>query len=257
MRKCTNVQGAFWSLLLRKVRSVFMDTTQSGMSKFTQNEDFFCFVKAEYEFWTTVLLQTAPGHSDFKDVFSQPLFWDLSKGVLWDSDLDSSLAISELSSALFVTFSAFWSVFRVIVLLEDPWPLVETQLSDTGDYVAPRNSLVIIRFHDTVHTVKATSARSSKAIPKYLWTSSMFDWRDCVFFLWRSFFFFCKQCHDVLYQKALLLSHPSTLCSPRKIVVLSHKFWKTPVLLFYAFVSAVVSSWFSYHSVPFHSDGDG
>ncbi len=31
--------------------------------------------------------------------------WDLSTGVLWDSDLDSLLAISELSSALFVTIS--------------------------------------------------------------------------------------------------------------------------------------------------------
>lgn len=51
-----------------------MDTTRSGMSKFTQNKDFFCFVKAEYEFWTTLLMQTSPGHSDFKDVFSQPLF---------------------------------------------------------------------------------------------------------------------------------------------------------------------------------------
>ncbi len=68
------------------------------------------------------------------------------------------------------------------VLLEDPWPLVETQLSDTGHYVAPQNSLVIIRFHDTVHTVKASSARSSKATPKHLWTSTMFDCRDCVLF---------------------------------------------------------------------------
>ncbi len=41
------------------------------------------------EFWTTLLLQTASGHSDLKDAFSQPLFWDLSTGVLWDSDLDS------------------------------------------------------------------------------------------------------------------------------------------------------------------------
>ncbi len=76
-------------------------------------------------------------------------------------------------------------------------------------------------------------------------------------FLWRPHFFFCKQCHDVLYQKALLLSRLSTVLSHRRIVVLSHTFWQTPVLLFYAFVSAVVSSRVSYHSVPFHSDGDG
>ncbi len=145
----------------------------------------------------------------------------------------------------------FWSVFWVIVLLEDPWPLMEMQLSDIGHCVAPQNYLVIIRFHDTVHTVKTFSTRSSKATPKHLWTTPMFDCRDCVLF------FFCKQCHDVLYQKALLLSRLSTVRSPRRIVVLSHKFWQTPVLLFYAFVSAVVSSWVSYHSVPFHSDGDG
>ncbi len=76
----------------------------------------------------------------------------------------------------------FWSVFRVIVLLEDPWPLVEMQLSDIGHYVAPQNYLVIIRFHDTVHTVKTFSARSSKATPKHLWTSTMFDCGDCFLF---------------------------------------------------------------------------
>lgn len=41
-------RGLFDHFLLRKVRSVFMDI-RSGMSKFTQNEDFYCFVKAEYE----------------------------------------------------------------------------------------------------------------------------------------------------------------------------------------------------------------
>ncbi len=98
-------------------------------------------------------------------------------------------------------------------------------------YVAPQNYLVIIRFHDTVHTVKASSARSSKATPKHLWTSTMFDCRGCSF-LWRPHFFFCKQCHDVLYQKALLLSHLSTVRSPRRIVVLSHKFVTNSSLAF-------------------------
>ncbi len=48
---------------------------------------------------------------------------------------------------------------------------METQFSDTGHYVAPQNSLV-----------KASSARSSKATPKHIWTSTMFDCRDCVLF---------------------------------------------------------------------------
>ena len=50
-------------------------------------------------------LPTAPGVSDLKDAFSQLLFWDLSTGVLWDLDLDSLLATSELSSALSQTIS--------------------------------------------------------------------------------------------------------------------------------------------------------
>ncbi len=37
-------------------------------------------------------------------------------------------------------------------------------------------------------------------------------------------------------------------------LTLATVFWQTPVLLFYAFVSAVVSSWVSYHSIPFHSN---
>ena len=77
---------------------------------------------------------------------------------------------------------AFWSMLWVIVLLEDPWPLTETQLSDTGPYIALHNSLVVLRFHDAMHTVKASGARSSKATPKHLWTSTMFDRRDRVLF---------------------------------------------------------------------------
>ena len=70
----------------------------------------------------------------------------------------------------------------LIVLLKDPWPLTETQLSDTGPYIALQNSLVVFRFHDAMHTVKASGARSSNATPKHLWTSAMFDRRDLVLF---------------------------------------------------------------------------
>ena len=45
-----------------------------------------------------LFLPTAPGVSDLKGAFSQLLFWDLSTGVLWDLDLDSLLATSELSA---------------------------------------------------------------------------------------------------------------------------------------------------------------
>ncbi len=131
------------------------------------------------EFWTTLLLQTAPGQSDLKDAFAQLLFWDLSTGVLWDSDLDSLLAISELSSALFITIS---ECFLKCVSDYCPTGRPMTSGGDTGHYAVPQNSLVIIRFHNTVHTVKTSSARSSKATPKHILTSTMFDCRDCVLF---------------------------------------------------------------------------
>ncbi len=100
----------------------------------------------------------------------------------------------------------------------DPWPLVETQLSDTGHYIAPQNSLVIIRFHDTIHTVKASSVRSSKATPKHLWTSTMFD---CVLFFeglisfsvnsaMMSFtkkLYFCLVCPQFVLTEGLLFCH--------------------------------------------------
>ena len=84
-----------------------------------------------------------------------------------------------------------------------------------------QNSLVVFRFHDAMHTVKASGARSSKATPKHLWTSTMFDRRDQCSFLWRPHFIFFKQYNNVLYQKALLWSHLSTWRSPRRILASS------------------------------------
>ena len=44
----------------------------------------------------------------------------------------------------------------------------ETQLADTGPYIALQNSLVVFRFYDAMHTVQASGARSSKATAKHL-----------------------------------------------------------------------------------------
>ena len=78
---------------------------------------------------------------------------------------------------------AFWNVFGVIVLLQDPWPSKETQPSDTGLNIELQNaSLVISWFHDPMHTFKAPSARGSTATLKHHWTSSMFDCREGVLF---------------------------------------------------------------------------
>ena len=93
----------------------------------------------------------------------------------------------------------------VIVLLEDTQPLTETQLSDTGPYIALQNYLVVFRFHDAMHTVKAEAAKQPQNIcepPPCLTVGTVF------FSLKASFSF--KQYNNVLYQKALLWSHLST-----------------------------------------------
>ena len=45
--------------------------------------------------------------------------------------------------------------------------------------------------------------------------------------------------------------------APRMILASPGKFWQTLVWLFYVSVSAVGTSLVSYHSIPFHSNGDG
>lgn len=74
-------------------------------------------------------------------------------------------------------------MFGVTVLLEHLWPLMQTQLSGTGPYIDFQNFLVVFRFSDALHTVKASTARSSKTSPKHLRTSTMFVCgRCCVLF---------------------------------------------------------------------------
>ena len=97
---------------------------------------------------------------------------------------------------------AFWSMLWVIVLLEGPWPLTETQLSDTGPYIALQNYFVVFRFHDVKHAFKA---RSSKATPKHLWTSTLFDRGGPCSFLWMPHLVFCKQ-YSALPKSSTLVS---------------------------------------------------
>ena len=73
-----------------------------------------------------------------------------------------------------------------------------------------------------------------------------------VFFSLRLHFVFCKHRDDVLHQKALIWSHLSTGHSPRRILTYSGVLWQTPVRLSYVSLSAVGSSWVSYHRTPFH-----
>lgn len=116
-------------------------------------------------------------------------------------------------------FSAFWSGFWVSVILGDLWPLV-MQFSDTGQYVALQHSLLINRFHDAVHTGKESSNISSKATPKHHPPPPCLNW-------------LCIICPQYVPPEGLWLHY---ICS----IKLQSGF-------FYAFLSAVESSWVSYH----------
>ena len=83
----------------------------------------------------------------------------------------------------------------------------------------------------------------------------MLDCREGVLFF-EGFILFSVNSDDVLYQKALIWSHRCTGHSPRKILACSGVFWQTPVGLSYVSLSAVGSSWVSYHRISFHGDGD-
>ena len=119
---------------------------------------------SQLEFCTTLLLQTAPGLSDLKGALLQQQFWNLSIGVLWDLDPDSLLTTA-LCLQLFL--GALWGMFWDIVLLEHI----------TGHVI-----LIVYRFHVSLHTINASSARGSKTTPKHLWTSTIFDCRYGVLF---------------------------------------------------------------------------
>lgn len=122
----------------------------------------------------------------------------------------------------------------------------EMQLSDTLNDVVPENSLLIIRFHDTVHTVKASEARSSKATLKRLWTSTMFYCRDSVFLSLKASFFLLETvpcCH--LPKSSQVLN------------TFSQEDWDFAVWLFHVLVSGNMTSGILERKIPFHSDDDG
>lgn len=120
--------------------------------------------------------QTAPGLSYWNGAFSQRQFWDFSKGVQLDLNLDPLLTTSALSGALYPTMDVFRSIFAVIVLLIQPWTVTQTQLSDIGPSIAPQS------LHDTMYTVNVPIARVSKTTPKHIWTFTIFDSRYLVLF---------------------------------------------------------------------------
>ncbi len=76
----------------------------------------------------------------------------------------------------------FWVLFEVHFRSLSCWKTHDLWWRRSFLKMKPQNYLVIIRFHDTIHTVKVSSAKSSKATPKHLWTSTMFDCRDRVLY---------------------------------------------------------------------------
>lgn len=63
------------------------------------------------------------------------------------------------------------------------------------------------RYNEAMQTVKAFSARSSKAILKYLWTSTVFDHRDHILFSEGLSLLFVNSTMKCLIKKALFWSH--------------------------------------------------
>ncbi len=116
----------------------------------------------------------------FKGCLLPTAVWDLSTGVLWDSDLDSLLAISELTCALFVTLS---ECFLKCVSGHCPAGRPMTSGGDAAFWhwplcCAPKilwlSSDFIILFTQSRHPVPEAA--------KPLWTSTIFNCRDCVLF---------------------------------------------------------------------------
>lgn len=125
-----------------------------------------------------IILPLSPGRNAHQLLLPTAVLKTLHKCGGWDSDLDSLLAISELSSALFVFLSAVWSVFSVIAY--DLW--WRHSFLTLGAALHSKNPLVIARFHDAIHTDKTSSASSSKATLNHLWPSTTSDWRDRALF---------------------------------------------------------------------------
>ncbi|XP_043082091.1 uncharacterized protein LOC122329689 [Puntigrus tetrazona] len=65
----------------------------------------------------------------------------------------------------------FWVLFEVCLGSLSCWKNQDLgckNLSDTGPYITIQNPLVILRYHDALHTVKTPSARGSQTTPKHL-----------------------------------------------------------------------------------------
>lgn len=117
----------------------------------------------------------------------------------------------------------FLGSFGVIILLENPWSRTQTQLPDTGPNVATQNPLVIFRFHDASHTVKAPGPSGSKTTPKHLWTFAIFYCEHC-FLLFAGLILFLVNSGMMCFSKKLYLG----LICPQD--VFPEGFWLTHVI---------------------------
>ncbi len=118
-----------------------------------------------------------------KDAFSQLLFLSFHRCSV-DSDLTHFRTFQH-----FVCYH-FWVLLKCVSgHCPAGRPMTSGGEAAFWHWVAPQNSLVIIRFHETAYTVKASSVRSSKA------TQNIFESPPClsvgtVFFSLRASFLF-------------------------------------------------------------------
>lgn len=190
------------------------------------------------EFWTTLPLQTPPGSFRFEVCLFPTAVFKMSSQVFYGIQIWTQWW--PFQNSPFVT--AFWSV------LGYPDPVLS--MTSGGDAAFWHWTLHCAPKFLCTHQIswchshsQGVQCQNSKTTPKHLWPSTMFDWRDCVLFFEALILFSVNNAMMCFTKKALLLTHLFTVCSSRRIVASSHKFWQTPVCLFYVFLPGVVSSW--------------
>lgn len=139
------------------------------------------------------------------------------------------------------TFQPILGVVRCVfwdtVLLEEQWLLKETQLCDTEYNLALQNTLVISRFHASMHIFKGTPKSVSHL---HVWLSVLFFWKQSL-------------CSGPKNNILFLICWLNILPVRYWLVVM---LGQTPAWAFLS-LSAVVSSLVSCHRTSFHWVGDG
>lgn len=101
-----------------------------------------------------------------------------------------------------ILVSSCSKMLGVIILLVDPWPVTETEHSDTGQYVLLKDSSIVLRFHCVLHRLNPPITRCSKAATKHIPPPCVT--LGTVFFSWKLHLVICRL---VTCQNALVWTH--------------------------------------------------